>query len=68
MQSTGSVNAYGFPYASNIGTGYGSDPLWSGADTKIAISGGAWYLFARYGFNPFEVEREKDIPQEDMFW
>jgi cellulose synthase operon protein B len=61
-------NSFGFPYASNAGTGYGSDPLWAGADTEIAISGGAWYLFAQNGFNPFEVGTLKSIPSEDMFW
>ena len=66
--STKYSNATGFPYASNPGTAYGSDPLWTGADTKIAISGGAWYLFAKGGFNPFEVERGKNVPVEDEFW
>ena len=68
IQSTNYSNASGFPYASNPGTSYGADILWSGADTKIAISGGAWYLFAMKGFNPFEVGRGKNIPQADMFW
>ena len=62
------ANAYGFPYAANPGTGYGSDPLWAGADTKIAISGGVWYIFAKAGFNPFGVGRSKTIPVADMFW
>lgn len=61
-------DASGFPYASNIGTGYGDAPLWEGADSIIAISGGIWYLFAKSGFNPFEVNRNKAIPQKDMFW
>lgn len=58
----------GFPYASNPGTAYGADLLWTGADTKIAISGGAWYLFAKRGFNPFGVGRGKVIPEDDVFW
>jgi len=62
------ANARGFPYASNRGTGYGDTPLWEGADTKIAISGGAWYLFARFGFNPFAVGRNKNMPPSAMFW
>lgn len=62
------ADSYGFPYASNLGTGYGSDPLWTGADTKIAISSGAWYIFAKSGFNPFGVGRAKNIPVADMFW
>jgi hypothetical protein len=61
-------NASGFPYASNIGTGFGDTPLWTGADTEIAISGGAWYLFAKNNFNPFAVGRNKEIPLVDIFW
>lgn len=68
IQSTNYSNAAGFPYASNPGTVYGSDELWTGADTKIAISGGAWYLFAKFNFNPFAVGRDKNIPEKDMFW
>lgn len=58
----------GFPYAANMGTTYGADELWEGADLNIALSGGAWYLFAKFGFNPFEVGRNKEIPIEDQFW
>ena len=61
-------DAAGFPYAANMGTGYAGDLLWTGADTQIAISGGAWYLFAKSAFNPFGVERNKIIPTEEMFW
>jgi len=58
----------GFPYASNMGTAYGSDPYWEGADNEMAVSPGIWYLFAKRGFNPFAVERNKPIPNEDRFW
>ena len=68
IHSTTHPDGVGFPYASNRGTGYGSDILWNGADTKIAISGGAWYLFARSDFNPFYAGRNKNIPVSDMFW
>ena len=68
IHSVNFVNASSFPYASNLGTTYGGDVLWEGADTNPAISGAAWYLFARYGFNPFAVQRDKDIPEEDKFW
>lgn len=68
IQSTNYNDAVGFPYVSNPGSVFGSDRLWIGADTKIAISGGAWYLFAKYNFNPFAVGRDKDIPEADMFW
>jgi len=68
LQSSIHTNAAGFPYASNPGTTYASDVLWNGADTEIAVSGGVWYLFAKYGFNPFAAGREKYIPETDMFW
>jgi hypothetical protein len=68
LQSTTHSNAAGFPYASNPGTVYGADPLWASADKKISISDGAWYLFAKYDFNPFAVGRDKNIPEADMFW
>ncbi len=61
-------DAAGFPYASNDGTAYGDTPYWAGADTDIAISPGAWYLFAKYNFNPFEVELNKGVPESDRFW
>ncbi len=61
-------NAGGFPYATNRGTSYGSDLLWEGADTKPCVSSGAWYLFARWNFNPFEIGRSKSIPPTDIFW
>lgn len=58
---------FGLPYASNPGTGYGGDPLWSGADTNPAISSTAWYLFGMRHFNPFKIEKNK-IPDEAQFW
>ncbi|MEY3965465.1 MAG: hypothetical protein RL263_634 [Bacteroidota bacterium] len=61
-------NAGGFPYATNRGTGYGADLLWEGADTKPCVSSAAWYLFAKWNFNPFEAGRGKDIPAIDRFW
>ncbi len=67
-RSTSDTNAAGFPYATNIGTGYGDQPYWQGADTEIAVSAGAWYLFAYYGFNPFAVGRKTNVPMADMFW
>ncbi len=68
VASTQHAGSAGFPYAANGGTGYAADPLWTGADTQIAISGGAWYLFAKSDFNPFGVERNKMIPAEEQFW
>jgi hypothetical protein len=58
----------GFPYASNFGTGYGDSPHWNGVDTKIALSPGVWYLFAKRGFNPFRVGLKHGVPDEDRFW
>ena len=68
IESANYTDATGFPYSSNIGTHYGGDLLWDTADDEIAISGGAWYIFTKRSFNPFEIERDKDIPIEDMFW
>ena len=68
ISSTIYSNASGFPYASNLGTSYGADALWNGANTNISISGGAWYLFAKQGFNPFAIGRDKNIPVSDIFW
>lgn len=67
-ESNNLSNAKGIPYATNIGTVYGSGPLWNGADTHISISGGAWYLFAKFNFNPFEVQKNKNMPYSDKFW
>lgn len=58
----------GFAYGSNVGSVYGSDLLWQGGDTEIALSGGAWYLFAIHNFNPFATHRKKPIPNLDLFW
>ncbi len=68
LQNSDHPNAAGFPYATNMGTTYGPDPLWNGADTEIALSGGAWYLFTKFGFSPFAYGRSKNIPQADKFW
>jgi len=68
MESEKYTDAAGFPYASNHGTSYGGEMLWETADDKIAISSGAWYIFTKRSFNPFAVERDKNIPMEDMFW
>lgn len=68
LQSTEYDNAAGFPYATNPGTVYGAGELWPSAFTEISISGGAWYVFAKNGFNPFAVGRNKAVPSQDMFW
>ncbi len=58
----------GIPYASNMGTGYATDPLWIGADTKPCISSGAWYLFGVLQFDPFTAGYIKNVPSSDKFW
>lgn len=68
IKSTAHSNSIGFPYASNLATSYGSGKLWKYSSTKISISGGAWYLFAKNNFNPFNVGRNKEIPASDVFW
>ncbi len=60
--------ARGFPYAANFGSGYGSDPLWTGVDTNICISSGAWYLFGVWRFDPMSAGYVKNIPVGDKFW
>lgn len=68
IQSKQDSNGAGFPYASNPGTHYGDGQLWETADTEIAISGGAWYIFTKREYNPFAIGRKKNVPQGDMFW
>jgi cellulose synthase operon protein B len=59
----------GIPYASNgNSTRFGSDPLYKSEYTEPFASSNAWFLFAIKKFNPFAVERNKAIPQTDVFW
>lgn len=60
--------ASGIPYTTNHGTSYGATLLWDHADMAPALSSNAWYLFAKLNFDPFAVQREKDIPPSDKFW
>jgi cellulose synthase operon protein B len=66
--SPGVSNGLGLPYATNLGTGYGGDLLWTGSDTAPCVSSTAWYIFGMLQFDPFEVGYEKHIPLEDKFW
>ena len=68
INSTASSTAHGIPYAANFGTSYGALPLWDHADTTPALSSGIWYVFAKTGLNPFALGKDKDIPEEDLFW
>ena len=61
-------NSGGFPYVSNTGTAFGTEKLRDGAEDNISISTNAWYLFAKWNFNPFGISRSKNIPVSDKFW
>ncbi|MEK6152213.1 hypothetical protein WIW50_03095 [Flavobacteriaceae bacterium 3-367] len=58
----------GIPYTTNQGTTYGATRLWDHADLTPALSSNAWYLFTKLNFDPFELQREKEIPPSDKFW
>jgi len=62
------ANTLGIPYSSNLGTHYGTSPLWVDADTKPCISSGAWYLFGYLKFDPMSIGYSKNIPAIDKFW
>lgn len=68
VESKFTDGVYGIPYATNVGTGYGSGALWTGADKNPAISSTAWYLFGKNHFDPFRAEYSKGIPTENQFW
>lgn len=58
----------GIPYATNPGTHYGEGRLWDGADRYPSVASSAWYLLGKWGYDPMEIGRYKDIPAKDMFW
>ncbi len=58
----------GIPYASNLGSSYGTSKLWAHADSTPAISSTVWYLFAKTGFHPLSLGKQKQIPLKDQFW
>lgn len=62
------TTSHGIPYASNHGTNYGQETLWDHADLTPALSATAWYIFAKYGFNPLSLGTHKEIPSNDNFW
>lgn len=66
--SPGLNNTLGLPYAANPGTGYGNDPLWSGAPVDPCISSSAWYALGMLQFDPFEVGYSKNVPAQEKFW
>ena len=58
----------GLPYTTNYGSTYGANLLWDHADTAPAVSSTIWYLFAKMGFNPLKLEKQKNIPESEKFW
>jgi cellulose synthase operon protein B len=58
----------GIPYATNRGSGYGSDLLWEGVDNSACVSSAAWYLFGKLKFDPMAIGYSKNIPAADKFW
>ena len=68
IKSTIHENSEGIPYATNLGTGFGTSLLWDHASITPAISATAWYIFAKMSFNPLEIGRLKNIPEKDKFW
>lgn len=68
LSSTKLLHAKGLPYATNMGTAYGSSPLWKHAYTRPALSSSLWYIFATTDFNPFALGNDKKIPEADAFW
>jgi len=69
VTSTKYTDAIGLPYTANLnGTFIEQQTYWTGADTEIALSTGAWYVFAVKGFNPLAVQRNKGIPSASKFW
>jgi len=68
MKNSTWESAMGIPYATNVGTSFGSSLLWEDAASTPAISSSIWYLFNELYFNPLTLGRQKNIPAEDMFW
>lgn len=68
ISSTIANGSAGLPYTSNHGTTYGSNMLWDHADITPAVSSTAWYFFAKLKFNPFDLGKEKNMPDTDKFW
>jgi len=58
----------GLPYTTNRGSGYATELLWVGTDTKPCISSGAWYLFGVGHFDPMFLGSVKNIPASEKFW
>ncbi|WP_024481953.1 hypothetical protein [Cellulophaga baltica] len=61
-------NGKGIPYTTNHGTSYGAGILWDNVDLTPALSATIWYIFAKQDFNPFTIQKSKNVPQEERFW
>lgn len=68
INSSMTEDAKGLPYTTNYGSTYGANLLWDHADTAPAVSSTIWYLFAKMGFNPLKLGKQKNIPENDKFW
>lgn len=68
INSSKHTNTIGVPYSTNYASSFGTDLLWDHADMTPAISSTVWYLFAKLKFNPFSIEKQKNIPMTERFW
>ncbi|WP_297702994.1 hypothetical protein [uncultured Eudoraea sp.] len=68
MNNSAQENLPGIPYVTNAGTSYGSSLLWEDAPSTPALSSSIWYLFNMLSFNPLDIGKQKNIPNEDKFW
>ncbi|GGD47229.1 hypothetical protein [Muriicola marianensis] len=58
----------GLPYTTNPGTNFGAVALWDHADKAATVSSTSWYLFVKNNFDPFRLEKNKQIPEHLKFW
>ena len=58
----------GIPYATNPGTHHGREQLWKGVDRLPSLASSAWYLLGKFGYDPMEIGRDKNIPDKDIRW
>ena len=65
---SGNPKRGGIPYTTNKGTHYGEGNLWNGVETNPNVAASSWYLLGKWGYDPMEYGREKDIPRDDIFW
>jgi len=68
MNNSAQENLPGIPYVTNAGNSYGFSLLWEDAPSTPALSSSIWYLFNMLSFNPLDIGKQKNIPNEDKFW